>query len=176
MVPNSEEKSIAEPAPQFTLEAVSGRKISLADFGGRVTLFVFSSRSTGEQARAVGSVIRRYCLKAPDVALATIADLHDIPRPFRGMAKPRLAETYRETCQTVAEAYREVGLTPPADLADVVHMLPDWDGKVTKAFAVGDVGKTAAFAVVDKAGQIRGRFKGEKAAPDIIALLEAVQA
>jgi cytochrome oxidase Cu insertion factor (SCO1/SenC/PrrC family) len=167
---------VADTAPQFTLEAVSGRKVSLADFQGRVTLFIFSSRNTGEQARAVGSVIRRHCLKAPDVALATIVDLHDIPRVFRGMAKPKLEETYHQTCQAVAEAYQEAALTPPQDLADVVHILPDWDGKITRAFAVGDVGKAAAFAVVDKAGQIRGRFTGEKAAPEIIALLDTLRA
>ena len=72
----------AQMAPNFTLEHIAGRNVSLSEFQGRSVVLVFSGRDSVEQAQKIGQTIRsRYDLDNFEMDGPQI-DIHP-PAPFR---------------------------------------------------------------------------------------------
>ena len=140
------------PAPPFELTAVkSGRRVSPKDCSGTVLGLVFHGRETAQAVVDVNQTVRPHYPEASQVTLASVLDLSGIPRLLRGMIRPALDQVY-------AQASKQ--LPPGLDPVDYVFILPDWKGKISKAFGVRNADKVAALVVIDGNGQVIGSYQG----------------
>lgn len=151
------------PAPAFSLTAVkSGRQVSQKDCNGYVLGLIFHGRDTADAVIEIQRTVRP---KHPDlsVTLASVIDLSSVPRLLHRMVRPFLEQVYEQASQEMPK-----GLDP----ADYIFLLPDWNGKVTKAFGVKNTDKTAAIVVIDGQGTIVGSYQGPHPGPATLQLVE----
>ena len=159
----------AQMAPNFTLQHIAGRNVSLSEFQGRTIVMIFSGRDSVEQAQRIGQTIRsRYDLY--DLPIVSILDLHGIPRMMQGLAKGRVQGGYEEMLKNATAALQAAGKPMPADPSQAVIMCPDWDGNVTKSFGLQAVDQQAVAVLVDGQGYIRGYGAGAQGGDQILAL------
>lgn len=159
----------AQMAPNFTLQHIVGRNVSLSDFQGRTVVLVFSGRDSVEQAQKIGQTIRsRYDVFA--LPIVSILDMHGIPRMMQGLAKGRVQSGYDELVKTATNTLQAAGKQMPPDPSQVVFMLPDWDGAVTKSFGLQAVDQQAVAVLIDGNGYIRGYGAGAQGGDQILAL------
>ena len=146
----------AQMAPNFTLQHIAGRNVSMSEFQGRTTVLIFSGRDSVEQAQRIGQTIRsRYDVYA--LPIVSILDLSGIPRMMQGLA-------------TASSALQAQGKQLPPDPAQVIMMCPDWDGSVTKSFGLQAVDQQAVAVLVDGQGYIRGYGAGMQGGDQILGL------
>lgn len=152
-----------QPAPAFKLTAVkSSRQVSQKDCTGYVLGLIFHGRDTADAVIEIQQTVRpRY----PDlsVTLASVVDLSSIPRLMHRVVRPFLEQVYDQAAQQL-----------PKDLkpADYIFLLPDWDGKVTKAFGAKNTDKAAAIVVIDGDGYIVGSYQGPQPGAATLQLVE----
>ena len=159
----------AQMAPNFTLQHIAGRNVSLSEFQGRTVVVVFSGRDSVEQAQKIGQTLRsRYDLYA--LPLISILDMHGIPRMMQGLAKGRIQSGYEELVKTATTALQATGKALPADPSQAIIMLPDWDGSVTKSFGLQAVDQQAVAVLIDGNGYIRGYGAGAQGGEQVLAL------
>lgn len=159
----------AQMAPNFSLQHIAGRNVSLSEFQGRTIVVVFSGRDSVEQAQQIGQTIRsRYDLYA--LPLVSVLDMHGIPRMMQGLAKGRIQSGYEELVKTATGALQAAGKPMPADPSQAIIMLPDWDGSVTRSFGLQAVDQQAVAVLIDGNGYIRGYGAGAQGGDQILAL------
>ena len=159
----------AQMAPNFTLQHIAGRNVSLSEFQGRTIVMVFSGRDSVDQAQRIGQSIRsRYDLYA--LPIVSVLDMHAIPRMMQGLAKGRIQGGYDELVKTASSALHASGKQMPADPSQAIFMLPDWDGNVTKSFGLQAVDQQAVAVLIDGNGYIRGYGAGAQGGDQILAL------
>jgi hypothetical protein len=159
----------AQMAPNFTLQHIAGRNVSLSEFQGRTVVLIFSGRDSVEQAQRIGQTIRsRYDVYG--LPIVSILDLSGIPRMMQGLAKGRVEGGYKEMVQTATAALQAQGKQMPPDPSQVIMMCPDWDGNVTKSFGLQAVDQQAVAVLIDGQGYIRGYGAGAQGGDQILAL------
>ena len=159
----------AQMAPDFTLQHIAGRNVSLSEFRGRTIVMIFSGRDSVEQAQRIGQTIRgRYDVY--DLPIISVLDLHGIPRMMQGLAKGRIQSGYDEMVKTATQSLQAAGKPMPPDPSQAIIMLPDWDGSVTKSFGLQAVDQQAVAVLVDGNGYIRGYGAGAQGGDQILAL------
>ena len=144
--------------------------MSLADFTGRPLVLLFNSPKTAEQANAINFRLRS---RQPDhraLPIITVVDLRSVPRPFRGIARGSMEKSYNEAVAAARRDFAAQGTQPPADMTEVVCIAPDWDGKVTAAYGVGDLNQDAVAVLIGPDGAIMGRGRGAEAADELIMI------
>jgi hypothetical protein len=131
--------------PDVTLTAAgSSREVNLRGIGVPVIL-IFHGQDTGEAALEVNKSVRKLYPGVDEVFLASVIDLRSFPSMFRSMVQPAIEKAY----------YNAAGKVPPeADPADLVVLLPDWDGAVHEAVGITGSTDKAAVVVVDAAANI----------------------
>ena len=123
--------------PDVTLTAAgSGREVDLRGIGVPVIL-IFHGQDTGEAALEVNKSVRKLYPGVDEVFLASVIDLRSFPSMFRSMVQPALEKAYFNAAGKIPEG---------ADPADLVVLMPDWDGTVHDT--VGVEGSTERAAVV----------------------------
>jgi hypothetical protein len=131
--------------PAITLTAAaSGREVNLGSIGVP-TVLVFHGQDTADAALQVNRSVRGRHPGADAVVVASVIDLRAFPRMFRNMVEPALEQAYHNAAGKVA---------PDADPADLVVLLPDWDGAVHDAVGVEGSTRQAAIVVADGGGRI----------------------
>jgi len=173
-LPLDEEPAAAAPVPveiapgvlpDLVLPAaVSGREVALRAAGIPAVLVVHGQSSAGS-AVAVNLAVRSRYPGAAEVLVASVVDLHTVPRMFRKVADRALARAYEQAAGTVPG-----GLSPE----DYVVILPDWDGAVAAALDLGNVGEEAAVLVVDRSGAVAAVIRGGDPGSAACAALEAL--
>ena len=159
----------AQMAPNFTLQHIAGRNVSMSEFQGRTTVLIFSGRDSVEQARQIGQTIRsRYDVYA--LPIVSVLDMSGIPRMMQGLAKGRVQSGYEEMVKVATSSLQAQGKSMPADPSQAVMMCPDWDGSVTKSFGLQAVDQQAVAVLVDGQGYIRGYGAGAQGGDQILAL------
>ncbi len=147
-----------------TLKAVgSGRELNLNSIGRRSVL-LFHTADTAKDAERINQAIRsvdKYQACA-SIIIANIVDLHSVPKLFRGFAEKSMRESYENAGKSIPQ-----GEAP----RDYVIILPDWDGKVTKGFGLGDTSKIVGLAVLDEQGGIVGTYQGNEPERHALELL-----
>ena len=168
--PASSSAPASTPAPAFALDVIGGkRKVSLADFTGRPLVLLFNSPKTAEQANAINFRLRSRQSDHRALPIITVVDLRSVPRPFRGIARGSMEKSYNEAVAAARRDFAAQGTQPPADMTEVVCIAPDWDGKVTAAYGVGDLNQDAVAVLVSSDGAIVGRGRGAEAAEKLLA-------
>jgi len=152
--------SQAEYLPDTTLTAAgSGREYNLRKLGVPA-LLVFHGQDTADAALEVNKAVRRIHPDAGEIFIASVIDLRSFPSMFHGMVKPALEKAYFNAAGKVSEG---------ADPADLVVLLPDWDGAVHDALGVRDSTRDAALALVDARAQVLRIEQGDPLADKAVA-------
>lgn len=148
--------------PEATLTAAgSGRKVDLRNIGTPAIL-VFHGQDTADAALEVNKAVRREHPGADEVFIASIIDLRSFPGMFHGMVKPELEKAYFNAAGKLPEG---------ADPADLVVILPDWDGAVHDTADVKNSTRQAVIVVADAQGRVFRRDHGDRPADFALAAL-----
>lgn len=152
-----------ELAPDTRLLSIgSGREVALRERAGLPLVLVFHLQGTASAAEAVNRAVRgRYT--AEEVTVASVIDLSLVPTLYWGTVWIVLRQAYE---RAAAE------LPPGADPEEYVAILPDWGGRVTRAFGLRDTGRVAAVSVIDGGGRVSGVHQGEDPAQTALGWLE----
>jgi len=149
-------------APDVTLKSVvSGRAINLRKAGVPLVL-VFATQATTEMASTFRTSLRE---KYPDpgkLTIASVVDVHAVPRLKRKMAEGALTTRYKEVSGRLA---------PGQEPRDYIVMLPDWKGEVAPALGLGELADQLGIAVVAADGSVAGVYSGADPLAAAIALI-----
>jgi hypothetical protein len=153
--------------PAVTLTAIgSNRKITLNKIGAPAVL-IFHGRNTAEVSEKLNGPLRDRYPEASDLLVASILDLHVAPRLLRGVVEAFIRDAYEEACQKLPDYW------PPRDY---LLLLPDWDGKLTRAFGFKDTDKAAGVAVLNHQGRVIGTYQGADLVEKTLSLLDKLAA
>lgn len=140
----------AAPSGRFTpvtLVATGfGHKVELG-LPGLPTVLIFHTQETAQAGPEVNQAVRAKYPLSSQVRIASVVDLHKVPRLFRKFAEDALQQSYRQAAADLPQ-----GLSPE----EYVLILPDWDGKICRSLGLKNLDKSAGIAVLDKRGQLQG--------------------
>jgi hypothetical protein len=158
-----------QQAPDFTLDHIKGHSVSFGTYRGRPVVLVFAGKDSGSQAREIVVTLRgRF---APDqLPVLSVLDMHSIPRLVQGIAKGQIQKGYNDAVREAQADAQARGWATPADPAQLVIMLMDWDGKVTSSYGLSGVDKQAVAVLIDENGAVRGYGAGAQGGQQILAL------
>ncbi len=141
----------ASVAPlSFHAEDVQGRPFDLAQLRGQIVVVTFGSRSTIRESRAINR--RLDPLVEPGrVAVVTVVDLAEVPSLFLGYARRRVRE---------------------ATASSRIEYVIDDRGRLCRALAV----EATEILVVDRAGFVRRRLRGEAAVDEALRTVDWLNA
>jgi hypothetical protein len=159
----------AAQAPNFTLKHIAGHPVSLSDSRGRYTLLLFSGRESAEQAREIGWAIRDVH-GVETVQIVTVLDLSEVSRMMYSFARGRVQVGYDDLVNETIERFQARGWAIPDNIADIVVVLPDWDGKVTTSYGISGTSEQAIAVLVGADGTFLGQATGPDASKQILAL------
>jgi len=141
-----------------SLSVGSGLEVDLRERDGVPLVLVFHLQGTASAAERVNRAVRgRY--PAGEVEVASVVDLSLVPTVYWGTVWIVLRQAYESAASE---------LPAGADPEEYVKILPDWAGRITKAFGLRDTGRIAAVAVIGGGGGVLGVHQGES--PDEKAL------
>jgi hypothetical protein len=112
-----------------------GRSVQLSDYRGKVVALTFAGKHTRDEATEVNDELAE--LAGDDAVVLSAVDLEDVPDFGKGTARKKIAESDR-----------------PGVLQHVV----DDRGTLARAFNA-DPKQSVAILVIDKNGELRGRFE-----------------
>ncbi len=140
------------PAPHFDLQAiVTGRRINPQTCASRAVLLIFHNQNTLDAVREVQEAVRTHYSDPNRLQVVNIVELSGVPRLLRSAVETLMRAGYKQGISHVP-----VGLDP----ADYVIILPDWQGEVTQAFRMTNVGKQAGLALIDGQWRLCARYQG----------------
>jgi hypothetical protein len=148
--------------PDVTLTAAgSEREVNLRQIGVPVIL-VFHGQDTGDASLEVNKAVRNQYPGVDEVFIASVIDLRSFPSMFRGMVQPALEKAYHNAAGR---------LPAEADAADLVVLLPDWDGSVHDTVNIKGSTEKAAVVVADGDARILCLDQGDNLAEAALAAL-----
>lgn len=128
-----------------------GHPFDLRMLRGKIVAVTFTSRYTRDEAMKVISQLEQR--GSGDVQLVTVVDLVGVPSLFHGYAKRRVADE---------------------DKKSGVRHLVDGDGRLKKLFGAAPDREVDVF-IIDRRGDLRGRFVGHKQVEDALRLIEELR-
>ncbi len=150
--------------PDLTLTAAGSEKeFNLATLGAPAVI-VCHGQHTAKAALEVNRTVRREHPDPQALVVASVIDLRQFPSMFRGMVKPELEKAYHQAAGDLPEG---------ADPADLVILLPDWDGSVTDTLGAQGSTEQAVVLVADAAGNVLGTRQGDDLGAAALELLAA---
>jgi len=148
--------------PDKTIKAIgSGREVNLQNFG-LPTLLIFHYRDSAGTARKINNTVRKK-YNAEEVFIASVLDLHSIPKLARGATEAMIGREYKKTAGELKETEKP---------EDYVVLLPDWNGQMTKALGFTDTNKTAGIAILDESGYVHDTYQGDETVEMSLSLIE----
>ena len=152
-------------APAVTLKAAgSGREVTLDSIGKR-SILLFHTADTSEEAQRINQAVRAVdeYQACTSITIANVVDLHSVPKLFRGFAEKSMRDSFEKASKSIPQGQ---------DPQDYVIILPDWDGKTTKGFGLGDTSKVVGLAVLDEQGGVVGTYQGNEPERHALELLQ----
>jgi len=130
----------------------SGREIQVRNTGLPIVL-IYHARDTAETAREINNALRKDFPESSELLIASIVDMHIVPKLLRGMTEGIIKSAYQE-----AAAELEKGLAPE----DYIIILVDWNGKLTQGAGFSDTNKQVGLIVMDADGELVDIYQGEE--------------
>ena len=147
-------------APASTLVAIgSGRRVTLNRLA-RPAVLLFLARETSNDGPPVISRLREDYPSASEVFMASVVDLHIVPRLVRGVADAAMRLAYDKAVERFPQEFKPPRPGEPVDPADYILILPDWDAAVTRAFGMRNTARLPGLAVLDRHGMVVGMQQG----------------
>lgn len=162
---SADNPDLAPRLPDVKLNAAgSAREVHLGKIG-IPTILIFHGQDTADAALEVNKAVRKQYQSADQVFMASIIDLRSFPSMFRSMVEPALEKAY----------FNAAGKVPAgADPADLVVLLPDWDGSVHDTAGVRDSTNKAAVMVADDQSRIVCRDQSDNLAETALTALSGL--
>lgn len=155
-----------ERAPDFDLLAAgSGRRVSLAGNDGRPVVLIFHLQGTVPTAREINRAVRERYPSPDEVLVASIIDLSIVPPVYWITVGLVLSQAYQ---QAAAE------LPPDTDPAEYIVILPDWNGRASRAYDARRTNRAAAIVVVDGNSNVAGSYQGERPVEAVLDVLDRI--
>jgi hypothetical protein len=159
----SQRLETGEQAPHVSLLAAgSGRRVDLGDVAGRKVVLIFHLQGTVPTAREINCAVRAQHPDPEEVLVASVIDLSTV-LPFYWMSVSLILN------QAYDRAAEE--LPPDADPAEYVVILPDWGGRVSRDYGVGNTGRAAAIVIVDEDSNVAASYQGERPVEVVLAVI-----
>jgi hypothetical protein len=150
--------------PAVTIKAIgSGREVALRAIG-KPAVLMFHAKPTAEQVGKINKDVRTQARDRglADFLVASVVDLHSVPKLFRGFAEGAMLDSYNAAAASL----------PAGEVArDMVVILPDWDGGLAKAAGLKEVDKVVGVVVLDGEGSLLGRFQTANPTEQILTAL-----
>jgi hypothetical protein len=127
-----------------------GRPVALSDYRGKVVALTFAGKHTRDEATEVNDELSD--LSGDDAAVLCVVDLEDIPEFGKGTARKKIADSDKPGLQHVV----------------------DERGALPRAFNV-DPRQHVSILVIDKNGDLRGRFDGLRELPQAEKLIKELK-
>jgi hypothetical protein len=141
-----------ETAPDISAPAFSTRLVpDRAWIAGRPLAVLFHGRENQDEARGVIQTIRNKWRDAETLVTVNLVDLSMFPRVMRKLVNYDLGKVFDAEAASL-----------PGDLDQDSHIVivPDFDGKMTKAWGVSDAATVVSGVVVDSAWKVCARAHG----------------
>ena len=151
----------------MTIKAAgSGRQVTLNAIGKR-SMLLFHTADTSEDAERINKAVRAVdeYQACTSITIANVVDLHSVPMLFRSFAEKSMRDSFDKASKSIPQGQ---------DPQDYVIILPDWDGKTTKGFGLGDTSKVVGLAVLDEQGGVVGTYQGNEPERHALELLQKV--
>lgn len=153
-------------APDFSLLAAgSGRRVTLRGNDGRPVVLIFHLQGTAPTAREINRAVRERYPDPDEVLVASVIDLSIVPPVYWVTVSLVLGQAYEKAA---AE------LPPDADPADYIVILPDWGGRVSRAYDVRRTERAAAIVIIDRDSNIAASYQGERPVEAVLEVLGRV--
>jgi hypothetical protein len=166
-IPSPESTAPEITAPEITAPALrTGVRPDREWARGRRVVVLFHSRDNRDAARAVVQGVRNVYGEAADVGTVNVVDLSMFPRLLRPMVNADLERAF------AAEA---ANLPGTRDAESYIVIVPDHDGKLTRAWGVSDAATTVSAVVLDEGWRERARASGAGAGDAVLAALAALE-
>jgi len=148
--------------PPATLTAAgSQRKVALEQIE-QPTVLIFHTQETAAAGTAVNQAVREQYPLASSVFIASVVDLHTLPKLFRRFAESAMRKSYEEAAASLPKGFAA---------QDYVVILPDWDGAVTQAVGLQKIDAQAAAMVVAGNGRVVGVVQGHDLVGKVMGML-----
>ena len=152
-----------ELAPHFNLLAASSaRRVSLRAEAGRRIVLIFPLQGTAPTARLISRAVRARHPEPEDVLVASVIDLSIVPPVYWISVSLILNQAYDRATDE---------LPPDVDPSEYVVILPDWNGRVSRAYGARNTGRAAAIVVVDEESNVALSYQGEHSVEAVLGAL-----
>jgi hypothetical protein len=139
-------------APAFYLTAVGAARVVGGPPAPTVPLLlVFHSHLGADTAFNINAALREYYPSPDQLLIASVVDLHHIPRFMRSPVELALAAAYHHAAKQ---------LPAQLDPTEYVLITPDWTGKVTSAYAMAQRANDIGFVLITKQWMIFDSYTG----------------
>ncbi len=153
------------PAPSMSVKDHLGRSVDVPAVG-RITVLSFASKSTADRGTELCRAVR---VAHPDVSLLEVMDLSSAPGFLAGKVKSNLADRYQTILADTTQAFTAAKTTPPNDLGERIHIVPDWNADAFKAYGATNADDEVQVAVIDDKGGLVSFFAKTPTADEIKA-------
>ena len=154
------------PAPSLEVTDASGQVVRVPAENRPVVLFFFE-RGASEEVREIAAEISP---RFPGAMIVNVIDLRGVPELLEGVARERVEAAIDDAVRAERKAWREAGLEPPPDARRRIHLVPDFEGKILRAYGAGE--GEVHVVVVDAKGRVAADFDEAPAPEKVAAVLE----
>jgi hypothetical protein len=146
------DRPTGETAPDIKEPAFSTRLVPDRTWiAGRPVAVLFHGRENQDEARGIIQVIRNKWRNAETLVTVNLVDVSMFPRLMRKLVNFDLGKVFDA---------EETNLPDDLDPESHIVIVPDFDGKMTKAWGVSEAATVVSGIVVDSDGQICARASG----------------
>lgn len=150
-----------------TLQNLSGEPWGESNFSGKVTVLSFTDQKSQDLSAKAGSALGKRFMDNEKFQIATAVK---VPSMFKAMAGALLKAGQAKARDSAVRKYEKEGKTPPAGLADRIHVLFDLNGQCSKSALSGWQDKQVRLVLVDGSGNKLGESCHEDAEKAVEAL------
>jgi hypothetical protein len=153
-----------QKAPSFFLTAIGASRIVGGPPGpDSPLLLIFHGNAGAETAFHINADLRAIYPSIDQLQIASIIDLRNIPRFMRSAVQ-----------QTIMAAFQTIARQIPRDVdpREYVVLAPDWEGKVTHAFAMDGNTQDVGIAIITAPWIVRATYQGKDVRSKAIALVK----
>jgi hypothetical protein len=152
-------------APSFFLTAVgAGRVVGGPPGPGTLLLLIFHGHAGSETAFNINATVRNQYPSTEQLLIASVVDLHHIPRYMRPAVELTLAAAYRQAARRIPKEL---------DPTEYVVIVPDWEGKVTGELGMTERINDIGLVLLTDSWQIFDSYSGTDPLTNALKLVTA---
>jgi hypothetical protein len=144
---------IMQKAPTFFLTATGASRLVGGPPGPTAPLLLlFHGHAGAQTAHDLNATLRGLYPTVEELQIASIVDLHSVPRFMRPVVTPTLSAAYSKSAASVPQGY---------DPREYVIIAPDWEGMVTRAFGMTERTHDVGLVLIAPGWKFYDRYIGD---------------